>query len=181
VSGEKIKQIVRCFFLFENGAYILSTPTVIDLPQGYLVGILEDIAMEPLTILSASAIAQLAFDEFIKSSAGELAKKSLSGTIDLAKDLRNKIRARFKGEDEAEAALIEVEQQGNTSALDKLAKYLDAKMIEDKPFANEIRQIAQQIINIHQNTTTTNREYKNFGRDLYTIENLNGNPKLGGS
>ena len=65
--------------------------------------------MEPTTTLAASTIAGIAFNEFIKSGAGELAKKSLSGTIDLIKNLRGKIRTKFQGNGRAETALAEVE------------------------------------------------------------------------
>ena len=61
--------------------------------------------MDPVTTLAAGAITKLAFDEFIKSGSGELAKKSLGGAIGLVKNLRDKIRAKFQGDKKAETAL----------------------------------------------------------------------------
>lgn len=137
--------------------------------------------VEPLATLTASAIAQLAFNEFIKSGAGELAKKSLSGAIDSVNKLREKIQARFKGNDQAESALVEVQQQGTTTSLDKVAKYLDIEMTEDEVFATEIRQIAQQI-NIQNQSTTNQASITTIGRDQINIDQIHGNStKIGGS
>jgi hypothetical protein len=135
---------------------------------------------EPITVLTASVIAQLAFSEFIKSGAGELAKKSLSGAIDLVNDLRKRIRMKFQGNSRVETVLAEVEQQGTSTALDKMTKYLDIEMDEDDAFATELRQIAQQIVNV-QNQNATMRQYNSYGRDQINIENIQGNPKIGGS
>lgn len=51
--------------------------------------------MEPLITLATGAIAKIAFDEFVKAGAGETAKKSIGGAIELVKSLRDRIRARF--------------------------------------------------------------------------------------
>lgn len=136
--------------------------------------------MEPASAIAISTIAQLAFHEFIKSGAGELAKQSLGGAIDLAKRLRDKIQAKFQGNDRAQKAITELEQQGTPEALAKVTKYLDLEMTEDQTFDAEVRQIAQQIINI-QNQTVSSREYNNYGRDQINIETIQGNPTIGGS
>ncbi|PSB14769.1 hypothetical protein C7B61_22205 [filamentous cyanobacterium CCP1] len=136
--------------------------------------------MDPTTALAASAIAKLAFDEFIKSGAGELAKKSLQGAGTLIKSLRDKIQAKFRGNPRAEAALAEIETQGTPAALDKISKYLDLEMTQDESFAADIRQVAQQIINIH-NQSVSSRTYTNYGRDQINIETIQGNPTIGGS
>ena len=135
--------------------------------------------MEPTTTLVAGTIAGLAFNEFIKSGAGELAKKSVGGAIDLLKNLRDRIQTRFRGNERAETALSEVEQQGTQAALEKVTKYLDIEMMEDEAFATEVRQVAQQIINI-QNQNLSTRQYTNQGRDQINVENMQGNQKLGG-
>lgn len=135
--------------------------------------------MEPTTTLVAGTIAGLAFNEFIKSGAGELAKKSVGGAIDLVKNLRDRIQTKFRGNERAETALAEVEQQGTQAALEKVTKYLDIEMMESEAFATEVRQIAQQIINI-QNQNISSREYNNDGRDQFIVENMQGNQKLGG-
>ena len=61
-----------------------------------------------------------------------------------------------------------------------MVKYLDIELDEDEVFAKEVRQIAQQIINI-QNQNSSSREYNNYGRDQINIENIQGNPRIGGS
>ncbi len=134
--------------------------------------------LDPASI-AASAIAKLAFDEFVKSGAGEAAKATVAGAGELVKGLRDKIRAKFQGNERALGAIAEVEQ-GNEASLQKLEKYLDLEMIEDEAFANKIRQVAQQIINI-QNQNTTTRTYNNYGRDQINIETIQGNPQVGGS
>ena len=135
--------------------------------------------MEPVATLTAAAIAKLAFDEFIKSGSGELAKKSLSGATELVKKLRDQIQTKFQGNKRAETVLVEVEQQANQAAIEKVTKYLDIEMMEDEAFAIQIRQIAQQIINI-QNQNISTREYNNYGRDQFNIESIHGDQKLGG-
>ncbi|NJP10387.1 MAG: hypothetical protein HC866_13670 [Leptolyngbyaceae cyanobacterium RU_5_1] len=90
--------------------------------------------MEPVTALTAGAIAQLAFNEFLKSGAGELAKKSLGGAIDLVKTLRNTIKAKLKGNPKAETALAAVEQEGSQAALTKLEVYLEDAMTRSLVF-----------------------------------------------
>ncbi|MBD2319057.1 hypothetical protein [Phormidium tenue] len=136
--------------------------------------------MEPITAIAAAEIVKIAFQEFAKSGAGELAKKSVGGAIDLVKNLRDKIKAKFQGNERAEKALAEVEQNGNSTALDKVTKHLDLELDEDEAFATEVRQIAQQIINI-QNQNNSSREYNNYGRDQINIENMQGNQKIGGA
>ena len=136
--------------------------------------------MEPVTAIAAAKLVELAFNEFVKSGAGEIAKKTVGGAIDLVKNLRDKIKAKFQGNERAEKALAEVEQQGNSAALDKVTKHLDLELDEDEAFATEVRQIAQQIINI-QNQNNSSREYNNYGRDQINIENIQGNQKIGGS
>ena len=136
--------------------------------------------METIIAIAAGKLVELAFNEFVKSGAGEIAKKTVGGAIDLVKNLRDKIKAKFQGNERAEKALAEVEQQGNSAALDKVTKHLDLELDEDEAFATEVRQIAQQIINI-QNQNNSSREYNNYGRDQINIENIQGNQKIGGS
>jgi phosphoribosylformylglycinamidine (FGAM) synthase PurS component len=134
--------------------------------------------LDPATF-TATAIAQLAFNEFVKSGAGELAKKSIAGGIEGAKKLRDLIKSKFAGNQRAESAIAEIEQQGTEASLTKFVKYLDLEMDEDQTFATEIRQIAQQITN---NQTVENRQYTNYGRDQINIEKIDGdNTRIGGS
>lgn len=128
------------------------------------------IGMVDPTMLAAGAIAKLAFDEFIKVGAGETAKKTIGEVIDLVKSLRDKIRAKFQGDQKAETALAQIEQDGSQAALTKLKVYLDDAMTEDTVFANELRLIAQQIINIQNQNIEGDRTYnQTSGRDLINI------------
>lgn len=136
--------------------------------------------VDPVT-LAAGAIAKLAFDEFVKSGAGEVAKQSVGGAIELVKNLRGKIQAKFQGDGRAQKAIQAVEQDGSQPALTELETYLYDAMAEDESFATEIRQVAQQIINIQNQTVEGNRTYSNYGRDQINIEKIEGNPRIGGS
>lgn len=133
--------------------------------------------------LTGAAIAKLAFDEFIKSGAGEVAKKAVGGAIE---QLRSAIKARFAAKnDRAETAIATIESAADTTteqktaALNKLSVYLDDEM-DDAPFAQTLQQLAQQVIHI-QDQSTSNREYNNYGRDQINIDNITGNPRIGGS
>jgi hypothetical protein len=98
-----------------------------------------------MDFLTGGAIAKIAFDEFVKSSAGEVAKKAVGGAIE---QLRAAIKARFQGTNaKAEAAIAKIEQERSVEALTKLSVYLDDEM-EDAPFAQTLQQLAQQVINI---------------------------------
>ena len=136
--------------------------------------------LDPAT-LAAGAIAKLAFDEFVKTGAGEAAKAAVAGTVELVNGLRNKIRVKFQGNERALRAIAEVEQ-GNTAALEKVGKYLDLEMEEEPDFARDLCQMAQQIINIqNQNTTTLQQQNSNYGRDQNIINQPHGDIRIGGS
>ncbi len=116
-----------------------------------------------MDVLTGTAIAKLAFDEFIKSGAGELAKKSVGGAIG---QLQSTIKKRFAGKNpKAEVAIATLEADNNgagdkTAALNKLSVYLDDEM-DDLLFAENLQQLAQQVINIgkqeqHNATFTIN-------------------------
>ncbi|MFM9264812.1 hypothetical protein [Tychonema sp. BBK16] len=137
--------------------------------------------IDPVTTIAAGAILNLAFEEFAKSGAEEVAKKTVEGSIALAKKLRDQITARFKGNTKAEAAIATVENDNSPAALNRLEVYLDDAMSDDPVFAGELRQVAQQIINIQNQNTEGDRNYKNYGRDQINIEKIEGNPKIGGS
>jgi hypothetical protein len=131
--------------------------------------------LDPGTLAAGGAIAKLAFDEFVKSSAGEAAKE-------LIQTLRDRIKAKFQGNKRATAALAEVEQNASEAALAKVGKYLDLEMDEEQGFATEVRQMAQQIINIQSQTTTQiERQYNHQGSgDQINIERVDKIDRLGG-
>jgi hypothetical protein len=132
--------------------------------------------------LAAGAIVKLAFDEFVKARAGAAAKETVTGAVELIKSLRERIKAKFQGNERATAALAEVERDGSEAALEKVGKYLDLEMDEEQGFADEVRQMAHQIINIqNQSNTQIERQYINQGRDQINVERVEKIERLGGS
>jgi hypothetical protein len=104
--------------------------------------------MEPVsTTLTVAQILQIACSEFVKSSAGEAAKQMTSAALAKVKQLYQKIRDRLWGNPQAEAAIVAIEQ-GATTDLEPLTQALRSVMADDPQFAQEVRQLAQQIINI---------------------------------
>ena len=100
--------------------------------------------MEPLTTLTATAIANLAFQEFIKSGAGELAKKFTAESIAKINDLRELIWQKLQGNPDAVAA-IEQAKNGSEEVLSELATDLKRAMDKDLEFASQVQVIAQEI------------------------------------
>jgi len=138
--------------------------------------------MEPITTLAAGAIAKLAFDEAVKAGAGEGAKQAVGGAIALVKQLAGKIKDQFRGSERAMVAIKEWEQQPTEVALNKVTKYLDLEMDEDSAFATEIRQMAQEIINIQNQTNQGSRTYnQRAGRDIFNVDDAGTGNKFGGS
>lgn len=137
---------------------------------------------DPIIVVTGAKILEFAFNEFIKSSAGETAKKLTDEAFIKAGELRQKIVTWFKNKQDvkAEKAITAIQKQGSSEAMNKLTTYLDDEMEAEPIFAQDLRQVAQQIINI-ESQNTSNREYKNYGRDMITIENIQGNPRIGGS
>jgi hypothetical protein len=98
-----------------------------------------------MDFLTGTAIAKLAFDEFIKSGSGDVAKKAVGGLIE---QLRSVIKERFKGKNpKVEETIIKIEQERSPEALNKLSVYLEDEM-DDLQFAQNLQQLAQQVINI---------------------------------
>lgn len=65
----------------------------------------------------------------------------------------------------------------------KVTKYLDLEMDEDQTFAADVQQMANQIINVHNQTAdVADRIYhQNAGRDIFNIEDAGQGNKYGGS
>jgi hypothetical protein len=95
---------------------------------------------EPIATLTASAIASLAFQEFVKSGAGDLAKRFTEEAIAKMDELRQKILVKLKGKPKAETAIAAVEQ-GSKTDLDRLTVYLQ----DDPQFADNVRTLADEI------------------------------------
>jgi hypothetical protein len=117
---------------------------------------------DPVTAITASTIATLAFQEFVKSSAGELAKKFTADAIAKMNALRQKIWDKMRGKPTAEAAIASIEQ-GSAAELDRLVAYLQVAMDDDPAFADEIRLMAQEIHagKIQDNSSMMQNNYDN--------------------
>ena len=114
---------------------------------------------DPAT-LTTGAIVALAFQKFLESGAGELAKKFTDAAISKMDELRQKIWEKLRGNAKAEKALTAVEQ-GSKAELDRLTVYLQ-DVIEDEPgFAAELQAIAQEINagKLQDNSTLTQNLY----------------------
>jgi hypothetical protein len=137
--------------------------------------------MEPVSTLTAAAIADLAFRKFIESGAGELAKKFTESAIAKMDELRQKIWDKMRGKPTAEAALTAIENR-DLAEKDRLIAYLQVAMDDDPQFADEIQLLAQQInagkiqdnssmvMNISDQATgyQTRNEVTNQGGENYT-------------
>ncbi len=99
---------------------------------------------DPVTALMASAIASLAFQEFIKSGAGELAKKFTAEAIARMNDLRELIWQKLQGNPDAVSA-IEQAKNGSEEILSELVTDLKRAMDKDPEFASQVQAIAQEI------------------------------------
>jgi hypothetical protein len=97
--------------------------------------------------LTASTIATLAFQKFIESSAGELAKKFTTDAIAKMESLLKRIWTKLRGKPRVEEvkALIEQNHKITPEQINQVAAYLQVSMDDDPQFADEIRLMAQQI------------------------------------
>jgi hypothetical protein len=91
--------------------------------------------------LTASAIATLAFQEFVKSSAGELAKKFTVDAIAKMEQLRELIWSRLTGKHPATDVALEQAKAGEQAGIDMIAALLGVEML-DEAFAGQVRAIA---------------------------------------
>ena len=100
---------------------------------------------DQVTAITASALATLAFQKFIESGAGELAKKFTVAAISKMDELRQKIWDTLRGKSpRVDEALAKVER-GDREALATIARNLDVVMDENPAFAREVQAIAQKI------------------------------------
>jgi hypothetical protein len=137
---------------------------------------------DPIVTIAAAEILKLAFNEFIKTSAGEAAKKLTGEAFTKAEELRQNVVEWFKNKQDvkAEKAINAIQDQGSLEALNKLATYLDDEMEIEPIFAQNLQKVAHQIISI-QSQFASNRQNINYGRDQINIEHIQGNPRIGGS
>jgi hypothetical protein len=99
---------------------------------------------DPVTALTAGAIASLAFQEFVKSGAGDLAKRFTGEAIAKMGQLRDLIWNKLKGNSDAEEALEKV-QTGSEEEISDVATFLKFAMKSDQEFAGQVQEIAQEI------------------------------------
>lgn len=133
-------------------------------------------------MIPTDIIVSMALKEFIKSGAGEIAKKSLTGTVQLSRKLHEKIANRFKGRPEAENALTKAERSGEISSFKEVIKYLDVEMKQDQAFAEGLQQLAQKIIDYQtKSRVLLNQSNMNFGRDQNIVNQPQGDIRIGGS
>jgi hypothetical protein len=99
---------------------------------------------DPVTAMTASAIASLAFQEFVKSGAGDLAKRFTGEAIAKMGQLRELIWQKLRGTPDAEEALKKV-QAGSEEEIFDVTTYLKSAMKNDQDFAAQVQAIAQEI------------------------------------
>lgn len=102
---------------------------------------------DPATTLTASAIAALAFQKFLESAAGELAKKFSTEAIAKMDNLLKRIWSKLRGKpriNEVKGA-IEQTRKITPEQVNQIAAYLQVAMDEDPQFANDIRLLAEEI------------------------------------
>ncbi|PSB27288.1 hypothetical protein [Stenomitos frigidus] len=122
--------------------------------------------MEPVTTLTAAAIANLAFQKFVEAGAGEMAKKFTTDAIAKIDDLRQKIVARLRGKTEKlDEALVKAEA-GDRTVLETISKHLDVVMDDAPEFAAEIRAIAHEIT-LQQIQDNSSMNQTNYGGTNY--------------
>ncbi|MBD2517597.1 hypothetical protein H6G93_21985 [Nostoc sp. FACHB-973] len=119
---------------------------------------------DPVTTLTAFAIAKFAFKKFFESGVGKLGEKFTETALTKMDELRQKIWDKLRGNPRAEKALQETEK-GSEEDLQRLAIYLEDEMKDDPEFAAEIRAIAHEInINrVQDNSSQTQNIYGGKG------------------
>lgn len=102
---------------------------------------------DPGITLTASSIATLAFQKFIESGVGELAKKFSAEAISKMDNLLKRIWAKLRGKPRVEEVKGSIERTHKVTPeqVNQIAAYLQVAMDEDPQFANEIRLLAQAI------------------------------------
>jgi|GEM_PF-471414 len=127
--------------------------------------------IDPITTLTAAKITEIAFGEFIKSGAGEVAKKLTGNALTKADELRQKIVTWFRKKQDvkAEKAITAIEKQGSLDAVRKLTTYLDDEMDIEPAFSQDLQRTAIQIINI-QNANDESRGDRNY----FSVGNIDG-------
>ena len=114
------------------------------------------------TSLTASAIAALVFQEFVKSGAVELAKKFTVEAISAMKQLRELIWQKLCVNPDAKSALTNVIERNSEEDIADVATYLKAAMRQDPQFASQVQMMAQEI-SLGKLTDQSNMIQHNYG------------------
>lgn len=115
---------------------------------------------EPVA-LTATVIANLAFQEFLKSSAGEAAKQFTADALSLMGKLRQKIWHRLRGKHGAAEQALTQAETGDQQAIETVATLLGVEML-DKDLAGDLQQLAQEI-NLHISKDSNTQVQNNYG------------------
>ena len=128
--------------------------------------------VEPAS-LTAAALVAIASSKFVEKSVEKVAEVVTPAVLKRAGTqvdaMWGRLKQHFAGNKRAEKAIAQVETEQSEAALTKLEVYLDDELQDDKnqAFAQELRQMAQQIVNIGEQTqksTTFNIDAKDNAR-----------------
>jgi hypothetical protein len=132
---------------------------------------------DPITV---ATIVELAFTKLVETGVGEVAKKYTGAALEKIDQLYQTIRARLSKKPEAKAAIEAVERK-QTQDLSAVTQHLQAEMADDPTFADQVRQLAHQIINIEkmdgQNVQINARDgYQAFDNQGQLFQNVQNSP-----
>ncbi|KAM3102461.1 hypothetical protein ACKFKF_03680 [Phormidesmis sp. 146-12] len=109
---------------------------------------------DPLSAIGIAAFAFLSHfaqsepgKKFIESIVGKLGEKTLEAGLKKADGLKSIVIKKLQGNAAAERAITAAEG-GDPEALQDVGAFLRLAMSQDQEFAAEVRQIAEQIINV---------------------------------
>ena len=129
---------------------------------------------DPVTTISAGVIVNLAFQAFVKSGAGELAKQFTTAAIEQMGVLRKAIATRLRGKNAVAEQALAAAEAGDELALENLSTFVGAEMLSDPAFAGQLQAIAQEIQAgklIDQSQKTQNV----YGGNAVQEQNITGN------
>ncbi len=133
-----------------------------------------------MELFIAGAIAKLATQKFLESSAGELAKNFTPAAIAKMHQLWQIIRQRFQGNSRREQVLTSIES-GSSQDLSRLVVYLEDVMDENQEFAAQLQAVAGEIKAGEQQENITLTQENRDNSTNYQVNTktfiINNNPK----
>jgi predicted RNA binding protein with dsRBD fold (UPF0201 family) len=128
---------------------------------------------EPIT---TALIVGLAAQKFAEGAAGKSAEK-------LVEKLWDAIVTRFSGRKKTEENLAAIEKAkgADAGAIEKVSRVLDGEFVEDEAFEKDLKDLAQQIVNIqNQNQTATMMSFvSNDQSQMRAVGVVHGTANLG--